>query len=606
NAGYLDRFPRKVDLGTLLCFDEQSGQFQWQYSSPKIPREVLPWGHWVDWPMQGICSAPCVSGDRLWVMNNQAQLVCLDFDGFRDGSDDGLAQPDQSSDPQEADIIWLLDLVKQLHVMPHLVASTSPTIAGDLILVGTSHGVDPPPAATEAFPPSAKPDIPSFIAVNASTGEVVWSDNAPGANILDGQWSSPAWSVIGGIPQAVFAGGDGWVYGYDLRAIRGGRTELLWKFDCNPKQSVYMYSQSQGGRNNLIATPVIVGNRIYIATGQNPERGDGPGIVWCIDGTRRGDISPTLVVHKDRPKTPLAARRLQSCDVNGGEQEIPNPNSGAVWSYTGRDLDGNGVLQWEETMHAATGSVAVSDGLAVVADRSGLLHCLDADTGDVLWIYDNLAAISGTPLINKDQIYLGDEDGDLIVASLSRTKPSVQKFETGDSIMGSVVAANDRLFVPQMKSLLAYGRPEPDALSESATVPVLNSWLSPDESAISFQTDEEGHFILYSPSLMQNHLVTYHRGDGRWTMEGSVTVTTKSGRREVTVTADSQSPDTIVLDGDRLSLRDGRLLVFLPEQEVPAQLDCSSRLEGQRDVRRMGQYVGDSLKIRNPAAKSSP
>ena len=51
---------------------------------------------------------------------------------------------------------------------------------------------------------------------------------------------------------------------------------------------------------------------------------------------------------------------------------------------------------------------------------------------------------------------------------------------------------------------------------------------------------------------------------------------------------------------------DGHLLVFLPEQEVPAQLDCSSRLEGQRDVRRMGQYVGDSLKIRNPAGKSSP
>ena len=36
----------------------------------------------------------------------------------------------------------------------------------------------------------------------------------PGANILHGQWSSPAFAVIGGVPQAIFAGGDGWVYSF--------------------------------------------------------------------------------------------------------------------------------------------------------------------------------------------------------------------------------------------------------------------------------------------------------------------------------------------------------------------------------------------------------
>ena len=33
--------------------------------------------------------------------------------------------------------------------------------------------------------------------------------------IMHGQWSSPALGVIDGKPQVVFAGGDGWVRGFE-------------------------------------------------------------------------------------------------------------------------------------------------------------------------------------------------------------------------------------------------------------------------------------------------------------------------------------------------------------------------------------------------------
>ena len=33
-------------------------------------------------------------------------------------------------------------------------------------------------------------------------GKLVWADNSPGGNILHGQWSSPAFAVLGGVPQA--------------------------------------------------------------------------------------------------------------------------------------------------------------------------------------------------------------------------------------------------------------------------------------------------------------------------------------------------------------------------------------------------------------------
>ena len=50
-AGYLKRYPTKVDLGVLLCFDADTGKFLWQHSSEKLPT-----GRVHDWPEQGICS----------------------------------------------------------------------------------------------------------------------------------------------------------------------------------------------------------------------------------------------------------------------------------------------------------------------------------------------------------------------------------------------------------------------------------------------------------------------------------------------------------------------------------------------------------------------
>ncbi|MCH5375919.1 MAG: PQQ-like beta-propeller repeat protein, partial [Planctomycetes bacterium] len=68
------------DRGVVLCFDEKSGEFLWQLTRAKLPQ-----GRVNDWPEQGICSTPCVEGDRMWVVTNRAELMCLDTEGFLDG-----------------------------------------------------------------------------------------------------------------------------------------------------------------------------------------------------------------------------------------------------------------------------------------------------------------------------------------------------------------------------------------------------------------------------------------------------------------------------------------------------------------------------------------
>ena len=81
-----------------------------------------------------------------------------------------------------------------------------------------------------------------------------------------------------GVPQALFAGGDGILYSFRADQGKDGKPELLWKFDCNPKTSKWIIG-GEGTRNNLIATPVVYDGLVYIAVGQDPEHGEGEGMI---------------------------------------------------------------------------------------------------------------------------------------------------------------------------------------------------------------------------------------------------------------------------------------------------------------------------------------
>ena len=62
----------------------------------------------------------------------------------------------------------------------------------------------------------------------------------------------------------------------------------------------------------MISTPVIYDNKVYIANGQDPEHGEGVGHLYCIDATKRGDITKTgLVWHYDKIRRSISTRRDQ-------------------------------------------------------------------------------------------------------------------------------------------------------------------------------------------------------------------------------------------------------------------------------------------------------
>ena len=374
------------DRGVLMAFRESDGEFLWQQTHPKLES-----GRANDWPFQGIASSPLVVGERLYYTSNRGVVLCLDIQGFRDKENDGDVKDEKLTGQFDADVIWTFNMVEEVGSYPHNLSNSSPVIWGDLIFVSTSNGQD------ESHVNIPSPRAPAIIALNKDTGKLVWEDNSVEDRILHGQWSTPSVGTIGGVVQVVSAQGDGWVRGYE--AATGKK---LWEFDSNPKESVWPRT-----RNELIGTPVIVDDRVYIANGQDPEHGEGVGHLYAIDATKRGDITQT----------------------------------GRIWHF--------------DKIRRSISTAAVADGLLYIADFSGFLHCLDAKTGQLYWTHDVFAAVWGSPFVVDGKVYLGDEDGDIVVMQHGKEAKVLGEMNMGSAVYSTPVPAHGALFLNNRTELFA-------------------------------------------------------------------------------------------------------------------------------------------------------
>ena len=387
NEGLRD--PKQAgDRGVLIAFRESDGEFLWQ-----ITHEKLASGRVNDWPYQGVCSSPLVENGIVYYVSNRGEVVAADLKGMANGNG-GPFKGEKFTGPKDGDILWTFDMMEEVGAFQHNMANSSPVILGDIIYVSTSNGQD------ESHVNVPSPKAPSIIAINKKTGKLVWEDNSVGEKILHGQWSSAAVGKIGDATQVVIGQGDGWVRGYE--AVSGKK---LWEFDMNPKDSVWPKT-----RNEVISTPIIYDGIVYIGNGQDPEHGEGPGHLYAIDGTKRGDIT----------------------------------KSGLIWHF--------------DKIRRSISTGALHNGLLYYADFSGFLHCLDAKTGQELWNHDMLAAVWGSPIVIDGKVYLGDEDGDISVLAAGRTKKLLFESNLGSSIYSTPVPANGNMYVVNRNQLIAIGK----------------------------------------------------------------------------------------------------------------------------------------------------
>lgn len=420
----------KGDQGIVMAFDEQTGEFNWQLSVPKLGA-----GKVSDWEFLGICSSLSIDGKYGYIVTNRGEILCLDLYGMSDGNDgpfedeakyasgglEKLAEAEPIDQGEKgADIVWGYDMRSELGVFPHNITSSSVVITEDKIFASTSNGVDWSHINIPA------PNSPCLIALDKETGELVGEEaSGIGQNIMHCNWSSPAYAEdLNGTPTVIFGAGDGYTYGFhanefDVEEDGGEKFYLmkeLWKVNCCPNEYRFEGGDPSAekikyatypGPSEIISSPVVYNNKVYSVIGQDPEHGEGVGAITCIDPSK-----------------------------GNGDDAI-------VWQFkeVGRSIS----------------TPSIVDGLVYIADYSGRIFCLDAETGEKVWEHDTLSHIWSSTLVVDGKVFLGNEDGELVVLKAGREYEELGIIEYPDPIYSTCVVANGTLYVMTQTHLYAYG-----------------------------------------------------------------------------------------------------------------------------------------------------
>lgn len=408
------------DRGVFCCLEEKSGNLLWQLVVPKRDED-----QYFDWPNIGMSSVATVEGDRIYLLTNRHEVVCLDANGLTNGNDGSFQDegrhmapkslPAMTPGPLDADILWCCDLVAEAGIWPHDGAHSSILILGNHLYLNTCTGVD------NTHRKIRTPDAPSLIVLDKRTGKILARDReniAP--NVFHATWSSPSLGKLEGREVVFFCGGNGITYAFEPlpQSADGDSVATLrkiWQYDIDPeapKTEVHRFTQNRReGPSNIFGMPVILGDRLYLAGGGDIFWGKAECWLKCVRATGKGDVT----------------------------------GSATVWS----------VPLGQHTMS----TVAVMNGLVFVTDTAKTLHCRDAATGTAHWTHEMKGQFWSSPMVADGKVYLGSRQGDFCILAASKEKNLLCSVELKSPISATATAANGVVYIATMNALHAIGQP---------------------------------------------------------------------------------------------------------------------------------------------------
>jgi outer membrane protein assembly factor BamB len=406
----------KGDRGVLLCLNEEDGSLCWQLVVTKIKEDIYK-----DWPGVGMVSTATIEGNRVYMVTNRGQVLCLDLNGLVNGNDGPFLEEssrmaendhrDYKLTEKDADIIWLFDLPLEVGVYPHDAAHCSILIDDSFLYVNTSSGLNSGHNAVRS------PQAPCLIVLDKVSGRWIAKENEGiGPNIFHAAWSSPSMGVVNGRKLLYYGGANGLIYAFEPIELMPTTKDVesltrIWSFDCDPlspKENVHRYVGNRRESPSIIESmPVFYNDRVYITVGGDIWWGKKKAWLKCIDATLSGDIT----------------------------------EHGQIWSYA---LDEHCVS-----------TPSIYEGLVFVADCGGKVHCVDAESGEWYWTHRTKGEIWSSTLAADGKVYIGTQRGDFWILRASKEKEILSSVTLDNDIIGVPAAANKTLYVSTMTKLYA-------------------------------------------------------------------------------------------------------------------------------------------------------
>ena len=342
-------FMNTADQGSiwLLAIDRNKGEVRWK-------KQIAAEDHKV---RKGNMSSPSpvTDGKTVWVMSGNGHVFAFDFAGKEQ---------------------WHRDFFKDFGKfgLNHGYGS-SPLLLSDGLVIQVLHGMHT--------------DDPSYVVkLDLANGKTLWKVERPtdAQSESPDSYTTPVTLQVEGKMQIVVTGGD-YVTGHDPATGK----ELWRGGGMNPRQNPF---------NRIIASPLAMGDLVYVPTRVNPMQAFQPG--------------------------PSGAPKLAWATPNG--PDVPTP---------------------------------VSDGklLYVINDR-GVAYCFNAKTGAEVYAGQRIkpAAYSSSPVLADGKIYMSNEEGTTVVMKAGPTFEVLAENALDDYMLSSPAISDGQIFIRTTKFLYCIGK----------------------------------------------------------------------------------------------------------------------------------------------------
>ena len=358
----------------VMCFDANTGKVLGEYKFNVFHTDIvtvrLGWTNLAADPKTG----------NIYAHGTQGSLLCLD---------------------KNLKLLWQRSLTEEYgRITGYGGRVNSPTVDGDLVIIGMLNS---------SWGDQAK-GLNRWLALNKDTGEVVWW-SSPFEDQKGTYYSVPVIATINGQRLLISGTSDGSVVGLKV----------------NTGEKIWSYNLSVAAINS---SPVVNGNLVYIAQGEeNPDNND-QGRVVCVDASKVVDGKPALVWAKDRIKARYASPII---DPVAGRLYMPD-DVGALYCLDAK----TGKQYWVKTYgRNARGSPVLADGKIYVAEVFARFYILKPGEKKCEKLHEQFftsldgksdVEVNGSPAIANGRIYIGTSD-EFYCIGLKDAKPAVMKGE---------------------------------------------------------------------------------------------------------------------------------------------------------------------------------
>jgi len=404
----------------VFCIDRSSGNIRW---SRIVPAKQIEKVHPVGSPA---AATPATDGERVYVYFGSVGLLSYDFAGKQQ---------------------WTVPLPVPRTRDGH---STSPIVSGELVILNGD-----------------EPNDPYLLAVDRHSGKTVWKQTQSSSELRATSHSTPVvWEK-----QLVIHLGD------ELVAYNAADGTRIWSVSINTRGT---------------STPVIGNNVLFVGAWTNlgepdlrVKLPDFEALVKQYD--KDGDMQ---ISKSEFPDDLMVAHRPEIGNVEGGQvyvkpyfQMVDLNQDGLVheieWEgvfdflstfskdhgLTAIKLGGSGDITithvlWQEKRNVPeVPSPLYYDGRVYMVRNGGIVSCMDAETGKLLY-RERLGAAGpyySSPIAAHGRIYIASGKGTITVFAAGDTLQVLARNELKEQIFATPAVVENKLYVRTVKHMYAFG-----------------------------------------------------------------------------------------------------------------------------------------------------